>query len=139
MKLADAIELHAETTKSSKNNLMDAMKGEAFAYAKYKLFEAAARKNGNTKLADLFSKTADIELNEHFKEFAELYGLVGTDKQNIQNAFNGETLEVEVTYKTFADEAREANDEKVANRFDEVRKDEIKHQKAFASALKGSI
>ena len=119
----------------SRRNLMEAMRGEAFAFAKYKLFAKQARNNGDNELADMFDKTADQEYLEHFVEQADLLQLVGTDEQDVTNALAGESFEVDDLYKRFAEEAREDGDEQVADRFEEIRRDEAFHQLAFHEAL----
>lgn len=119
----------------SRKNLMEAMRGEAFAFAKYKLFAKHARNNGDNELADIFDKTADQEYMEHFVEQADLLQLVGTDEQDVTNAIAGESFEVDTLYKQFAEEAREDGDEQVAHRFEEIRRDEAFHQLAFHEAL----
>ncbi|CCF84691.1 ferritin family protein [Nitrolancea hollandica] len=123
--------MHAETL----NNLLTAMHGEAFAYVKYLLFAEHARKNGHTDLAELFEKTAKVERFEHFMEEAELYGLVGSDAENLRNAIQGESYEVETMYREFAEQAAAAGDQAAADRFSEVRQDEIGHRDAFEAAL----
>src|SRR6185369_17497921 len=102
----------------SRKNLLEAMRGEAFAFAKYKLFARQARKHGHNDLAVLFDKTADQEYMEHFMELADLLELVGTDEQDVTNAIAGESFEVDTFYKRFADEAREDGDDRVAHRFE---------------------
>jgi rubrerythrin len=119
----------------TRKNLLDAMHGEAFAFAKYKIFAKQARKNGNNELADLFDKTADQEYLEHFIELADLLHLAGSDEQDIVDAIASETFEVDGLYKRFADEARLDGDEAAANRFQEIRHDETYHQLAFQEAL----
>jgi rubrerythrin len=119
----------------SRRNLLDAMKGEAFAYAKYKVFAKQARERGHLDVAELFDKTADEEFFEHFNEEAGLLGLVGTDVQDLDLAITDESFEIDTMYKNYAQQAREDGDEPVAARFDEIRKDEIKHQLAFEEAL----
>jgi len=120
----------------TRKNLLDAMRGEAFAFAKYKVFAKQARKNGNIELADLFEKTADQEYFEHFLELAELLQLAGTDEQDIVDAIAGESFEADdAFYKQFADEARCDGDQQAADRFEEIRRDETYHQLAFQEAL----
>jgi rubrerythrin len=119
----------------SRKNLMEAMRGEAFAFAKYKLFARQARNNGDNELAEMFDKTADQEYLEHFVEQADLLQLVGTDEQDVTNAIAGESFEVDTLYQQFAQEAREDGDEQVAHRFEEIRRDEAFHQLAFHEAL----
>ncbi|HTJ27786.1 MAG TPA: rubrerythrin family protein [Candidatus Limnocylindria bacterium] len=122
-------------TKQTKENLATAMHGEAFAYAKYTLYAEQARKNGNAELASLFENTARVEFFEHFAEEAQLAGLVGTDAENLRDAIEGETYEVNKMYKKFAKEAAEDGDDEAAARFDEVRTDEASHRAAFESML----
>jgi rubrerythrin len=119
----------------SRKNLLDAMRGEAFAYAKYKLFAKQARESGHFEVADLFDRTADQEFFEHFAEQAELAGLVGSDEQDISDAIAGESFEVDTMYKKFAEEASADGDNQVAHRFEEIRHDETEHQLAFEEAL----
>lgn len=119
----------------SRRNLLEAMRGEAFAFAKYKLFAKHARGSGENELADLFDKTADQEYMEHFTEQADLLQLVGSDEQDVKDAIAGESFEVDTLYKRFAEEARDDGDEQVAHRFEEIRRDEVFHQLAFHEAL----
>jgi rubrerythrin len=125
---------HAISARSRKN-LIEAMRGEAFAFAKYKVFARQARMHGDNDLAALFDKTAEQEYMEHFAEQADLLELAGTDEEDVTNAIAGESFEVDTLYKRFADEAREDGDEKVADRFEEIRRDEAYHQLAFQEAL----
>lgn len=116
-------------------NLLTAMHGEAFAYAKYMLYAERARQQGHTELAELFENIAKEERLEHFAEEAELAGLVGTDADNLRNAIDGESYEVETMYREFAEKALAAGDDAAAARFEEIRHDEIKHRDALKAAL----
>jgi len=116
-------------------NLLTALHGEAFAYAKYMLYAEHARKQGRKELADLFEATARTELFEHFAEEAELAGLVGDDAANLREAIGGEAYEVDTMYRTFAEQAQAAGDNAAAARFTEVRQDETHHRDAFTAAL----
>jgi rubrerythrin len=118
----------------TKDNLLTAMRGEAFAYLKYMLFAERARKNGHRDLADLFEATANVERLEHFAEEAELAGLIGSDEANLQDAIAGESNEVNTLYGEFAQQARTAGDQAVADRFGEIRRDERGHRDAFTAA-----
>lgn len=123
--------LSPQTTK----NLMTAMKGEAFAHAKYLLYGDRARQSGNAELADLFEKTAKVERFEHFKEEAALAGLVGDDQANLKDAIKGESYEVATMYREFAKQAAAAGDKDAAKLFEEIRKDEAGHRDEFKAAL----
>jgi len=121
--------------KGTADNLSTAMHGEAFAYAKYLLYAEHARQNGDTELANLFESSAKTERFEHFSEEAKLAGLVGSDAENLKDAIKGESYEVETMYRRFAEEAASAGDKTVADRFEEIRRDEMKHRDAFKAAL----
>ena len=77
--LSKAIVTKRSLDKKTREHLLEAMHGEAFAFVKYMLFSEAAKKNGHAKLARLFEKTANVERFEHFAEEAELLGLVGSN------------------------------------------------------------
>ena len=119
----------------TRENLLTSLHGEAFAYAKYMLFAERARQSGQLELARLFEETAQIELSEHFAEEAELAGIVGGDLDNLRDAIGGESYEIETMYREFAAQARAAGDNTAADRFEEVRRDEVKHRDAFKAAL----
>lgn len=121
--------------KTTMDNLSTAMHGEAFAYAKYLLYADHARQSGNTELASLFESAAKTERFEHFAEEARLAGLVGSDADNLRDAMKGESYEVDTMYRKFAEQAAAAGDKEVADRFEEIRRDEMKHRDAFKEAL----
>ncbi len=117
------------------DNLSTAMHGEAFAYVKYSLYAEHARKSGNQNLADLFDETASTERFEHFAEEAQLAGLVGSDADNLKDAIEGESYEIDTMYLAFAQKAKVAGDTAAAARFEEIRHDEMRHRDAFKAAL----
>ena len=133
--VAGQAQMKNQLQQKTMENLQTAMKGEAFAYAKYSLFAEQARKNGHPEIADLFENAAQTERFEHFAEEAKLTGLVGTDEENLRNAIQGESYEVNTMYKDFAEEAASMGDHEVADRFAEIRQDEMKHRDAFQAAL----
>lgn len=94
-----------------------------------------ARKSGNQELADLFEKTANTERFEHFAEEAQLAGLVGSDADNLRDAIKGEAYEIDTMYLEFAQKAKGAGDTAAADRFEEIRHDEMGHRDAFKIAL----
>jgi rubrerythrin len=120
---------------NSQANLSTAMHGEAFAYAKYLLYAKEAQRNGNTELADLFTQAAKTERFQHFAEEAELAGLVGSDADNLKDAIKGESYEVDTMYRKFAEQAKTAGDKAAADRFEEIRQDEMSHRDDFRLAL----
>jgi rubrerythrin len=124
-----------EITAATREDLLSAMHGEAFAYASYMLFADAARRNGGAEIADLFEATARTELLEHFAQQAALVGLVGGDADNLRHAIEGESHEIEVIYPSYAEHARAAGDAAAADRLEEIRRDELDHLEAFREAL----
>jgi rubrerythrin len=119
-------------------NLLDALRAEAFAYARYRLYAARAREHGRDELGRLFEETAREEL-EHFAELAELSGLVGSDDRNLERACEDEQFEVDTMYPSFAEHARAAGETALAERFEQIRREERAHRLAFADALPESV
>jgi len=122
-------------SQKTQENLSTAMRGEAFAYAKYKLYAKHAEQNGDAELAELFTTAANIERFQHFAEEAQLAGVVGSDAANLKDAIKGESYEVETMYRQFAEQAASAGDKAAANRFEEIRHDEAGHRDVFKAAL----
>jgi len=120
---------------ATKEDVLTALRTEAFTYARSMLFAAAARKNGRTEVADLFESTARTELEEHFAMLANLAGIVGDDDDNLRAAIEAESYEVEVMYPTFAEHATRATDVAAAECFSEIRRHEIDHLEALREAL----
>ena len=125
----------AQITIATREDVLNAMRGEAFAYASYMLFAEVARRNGRSEIADLFEATARTELLEHFAQQAGLVGLVGTDADNLRQAIEGESHEIDIVYPSYAEHARAAGDVVVADRLEEIRRDELDHLEAFREAL----
>ncbi len=122
-------------SKATADNLNTAMHGEAFAYAKYILYAEHARQSGNEELAKLFESAAKTERFDHFSKQARLAGIVGSDADNLKNAIQGESYEVDTMYRDFAAKAAANGDKEAADLFNEIRSDERKHRDAFKAAL----
>ncbi len=122
-------------TRSTRQDLLDAMKGEALAYLKYTMYAEQARKNGKPELAALFERTAAVERDEHFKEHAELLGLVKSDAENVKDAVAGEDYETAKMYPEMARRAQAAGDRKAAEHFGEVGRDEAGHRDSYKVEL----
>ncbi len=126
----------ARSAGTTLENLRTAMQGEAFAYAKYLRYGDQARRDGNPAVAQLFTNTANVELNDHFATLATLAGLVATDTNaNLQDAINGEQHEADVMYPDYARQADQAGNPQAANLFREIAADEKNHQQTFQKAL----
>jgi rubrerythrin len=116
-------------------NLLAAMHGEAFAYARYRLYAAQALEEGDLDLAEMLEAIAAVELHEHFAELAQLADLVGADADNLAVAIQDESDEAGKTYRAFAAQAELAGELVVAEYFDELRADELEHLRTLEAAL----
>ena len=116
-------------------HLEAALTGEALAALRYNLFAERAEVEGRPEVATLFRTIGRQERSEHFAEIAELLGLVGTTRQNLEMAISGEVVEHHRLYPTYAAEARHAGDEPAAERFIELGGDEHRHANLLRQAL----
>lgn len=117
-------------------DLAQAMRGEAFANASYRLYAEQARREGLTSVARAFDRAAGVELGEHFTEAAGLDGMVGDDAANLRTTINGEDYESRTMYPRFSQEAKSDGDTNAADRFGEIGRDEATHRDAFRTALR---
>jgi len=114
------------------DNLRTAMRGEAFAYAKYTLYRDKAQETGQPRLAKLFHRTAAVERTEHFAEEANLAGTVRDTGTNLCATIKGEAYEATQMYPDYARRASAAGDTEVAKVLSDTAKDELKHAQAFS-------
>jgi len=114
--------------------LMEAMQNEAFTSMKYKLFAEHARKAGKKELADLMEVTSNMEYG-HFLRWAGLYGLVGTDLQNLRGAVESEVSDDAALYTRLATEADARGEKELAKHFREIQSQEGSHEDAFVKAV----
>jgi rubrerythrin len=132
---ASAQEKQSTLNPKTRENVMAAMKGEAYAYARYMMYADHARQNGHPYIADLFERTAKTEHFEHFRELAALVNLPASDVESLQDAIQGETYESQTMYPAFAKQAEASGDTAAAERFRELAQDEAQHRDAFRGAL----
>lgn len=118
----------------TRENLLAAMHGEAFANLKYRRFAEVARDSGDETLAKLFEESANVEANEHFDREADALKLDGTNAANLLDAMAGEKYENKTMYITFADEAEKAGDAKTAAMFRQIAEDEGDHYARYKAA-----
>ncbi|GGQ10341.1 ferritin family protein [Streptosporangium pseudovulgare] len=117
-------------------DLMKAIQGEAFAYAKYRAYAAQAGRENLPDVQALYERVAHVELHEHLAEQAKLAGLAGDDAADLRAAISGESCEAKTTYPRFAARARVAGDRDAARLFSEIAGDEAGHRTRFAQALR---
>jgi len=129
------VEGPAQATGQTLANVRTAMRGEAYASAKYRLLAHAAYASRKPWLGNLFTALSNVELYEHYAALANQYGLVGTDAENLTDAIAAENGAI-ASYETWATDATTAGDVDVAELFTEIRGDEVVHRDAFV-ALSG--
>ncbi|GAA3426213.1 hypothetical protein GCM10018953_33960 [Streptosporangium nondiastaticum] len=117
-------------------DLMKAIQGEAFAYAKYRAYAAQACRENLPDVQALYERVARVELREHLAEQARLAGLAGDDAANLRAAISGASYEAKTMYPGFAAQARAAGDRNAARLFSEIAEDEAGHRARSARALR---
>ena len=77
----------------TEKNIIAAFAGESQARNKYTYFAQVAKAEGNDKIADVFTKTANNEENHAKMWLKELEG-IGDSKTNLTNAASGESYDL---------------------------------------------
>ena len=120
----------------TRSHLEAALAGEALAALRYHLFAQRAGEEGFSGIAALFEEIGAQERREHFTEIAELLGLVGSTRENLEIALAGEVTEHHRLYPAYAGEAHRAGDDEAAERFVELGGDEHRHAELLRDALR---
>ena len=118
----------------TEQNLWQAFAGESQARNKYTYYASKARKEGFEQIAQIFEETAGNE-KEHAKLWFKLVHGIGSTKENLEDAANGENYEWTDMYKKFADEARQEGFADIARLFEGVAKIEEEHEKRYKALL----
>jgi rubrerythrin len=124
--------LHPQT----RENLLRAMRREAFAFATYLLYATQARRHGRPQLAELFEQVATEEYFGHFVDQALEAGVIGMEAENLHLAIEEEAFEAEVMYRDFQDQAEAVGDHAAAERFQRLREDERRNRDRFLAVLR---
>jgi rubrerythrin len=131
----------------TEKNLLKAFAGESQARNRYGFFAKQAKKEGYEQIAALFLETADNE-RIHAKRFFSFLeggaveitasypaGKVGTTKENLLEAANGENEEHTILYPEFAKVAKEEGFNDVAAAFKLIATVELEHEKRYRKLL----
>ncbi len=118
----------------TEQNLWTAFAGESQARNKYNYYASQAKKEGYEQIAAIFEETAGNE-KEHAKMWFKLVHGIGSTKENLMDAANGENYEWTDMYKNFAVTAREEGFEEIAKMFEGVAKIEEDHEKRYKKLL----
>jgi rubrerythrin len=131
----------------TEQNLLKAFAGESQARNRYEFFASVAKKEGYEQIAAIFMETSNQE-KEHAKRFFKFLeggmteitasypaGIIGTTKENLKAAAEGEHEEWEILYPHFAEVAKEEGFMEVATAFKMIAKVEIEHECRYLKLL----
>ena len=131
----------------TEQNLLKAFAGESQARNRYEFFVKVAKKEGYEQIAAIFQETANQE-KEHAKRFFKFLeggmteitasypaGIIGTTKENLKAAAEGEHEEWSDLYPAFAEIANEEGFPEVAAAFKMIAKVEAEHERRYLKLL----
>lgn len=131
----------------TEQNLLKAFAGESQARTRYTFFASVARKEGYEQIAAVFLETAEQE-KEHAKRFFKFLeggdveilatypaGRIGSTKENLLAAANGEREEWDVLYRDFAHIAQDEGFPAVVAAFKAVAAVEAEHERRYLKLL----
>lgn len=134
----------------TETNLMAAFAGESQARNKYTYFASKAKEEGYIQISLVFEESANQE-KEHAKRLFKLMeggtatitgtfpaGIIGTTRQNLDEAAGGENYEWKEMYPGFAKVAREEGYDAIAMIFESIAVAEKQHAKRY-EALAANI
>ncbi len=97
----------------TEQNLQNAFAGESQAHMKYLIFADTAEKEGKMNVARLFRAIAYAE-RVHAGNHLKVLGGIGSSKENLPVAINGEHFEVEEMYPAYLAEAEKQGEKDAA-------------------------
>lgn len=131
----------------TEQNLLKAFAGESQARNRYEFFAKVARKEGYEQIANIFMETASQE-QQHAKRFFKFLeggvveitaaypaGIIGTTKENLKAAAEGENEEWTLLYPEFAEIAKEEGFPEIAAAFRLIAKVEAEHERRYLKLL----
>ncbi|RUT79535.1 rubrerythrin [Ancylomarina longa] len=139
----------AKSLKGTKTeqNLLKSFAGESQARNRYEFFASIAKKEGYQQIAAIFMETSNQE-KEHAKRFFKFLeggmteitanypaGIIGTTKDNLKAAAEGENEEWTELYPHFAEVAKEEGFLEVAAAFRMIAKVEAEHERRYLKLL----
>ena len=131
----------------TEQNLLKSFAGESQARNRYEFFASVAKKEGYEQIAAIFLETASQEI-EHAKRFFKFLeggmteiqasypaGVIGTTKENLKAAAEGENEEWTTLYPKFAETAQKEDFPEVATAFRMITKVEAEHERRYLKLL----
>ena len=139
----------AKSLKGTKTeqNLLKSFAGESQARNRYEFFASVAKKEGYEQIAAIFMETSNQE-KEHAKRFFKFLeggmteitamypaGKIGTTKENLKAAAEGEHEEWTDLYPHFADVAKEEGFPEISTAYKMISKVEAEHERRYLKLL----
>lgn len=139
----------AKSVKGTKTeqNLLKSFAGESQARNRYDFFASVARKEGFEQIADIFQETA-LQEKEHAKRFFKFLeggaleitagypaGKIGTTKENLKAAAEGEHEERTDLYPHFAEVAQQEGFPEIATAYKMIANIEAEHERRYLKLL----
>ncbi len=131
----------------TEQNLLKSFAGESQARNRYEFFASVARKEGYEQIANIFAETA-LQEKEHAKRFFKFLeggmteitasypsGKIGTTKENLKAAAEGEREEWSDVYPHFADVAKAEGFTEIATVYKMIAKVEAEHERRYLKLL----
>ena len=118
----------------TEENLENAFAGESQARNKYDYFAKVARKEGFHYIAKIFEETALNEMQHAKDEFKLLKG-IGSTKDNLKAAIEGEHYENTEMYPQMQKDAEEERNTVAAELFKEISEVEEHHEQRYKKLL----
>jgi len=131
----------------TEQNLLMSFAGESQARTRYDYFAKQAKKDGYEQISAIFAETA-LQEKEHAKRFFKFLkggevkitatfpaGVIGTTKENLKAAAEGENEEWTELYPKFAKIAEEEGFLKIAEAFKMISKVEEEHERRYLKLL----
>ena len=139
----------AKSLKGTKTeqNLLKSFAGESQARNRYEFFASVARKEGFEQIANIFMETS-LQEKEHAKRFFKFLeggtteitagypsGIIGTTKENLKAAAEGEHEEWSDLYPHFSEIAKEEGFPEIATAYKMIAKVETEHERRYLKLL----
>jgi rubrerythrin len=131
----------------TEQNLLKSFAGESQARNRYEFFASVAKKEGYEQIAAIFMETSNQE-KEHAKRFFKFLeggmteimvsypaGIIGTTKENLKAAAEGENEEWTELYPHFSEVAKEEGFTEIATAFKMIAKVEAEHERRYLKLL----
>ncbi len=115
-------------------NLLQAFAGESQANRKYLAFAEKAEKEGYSQVAKLFRAAAHAE-TVHALAHLRTMGQVGSTKENLKAAIDGETFEFTKMYPGMIEKAKEEGQDGALKSFSYANSVEVVHASLYQQAL----